>query len=134
MIGMRGFYIHVSNDTFIYGSNWGKLEDEEMSKANGEGNASKRWQGRISISDEELEQLVGLSMEEFLSGHWLRENDENGDGSDSREQLPRGNLYTISDIMEEHESISGRQRAGAGPFIARVVQVYSPLLVNTQLC
>lgn len=126
LIGERGYYLHVSNETTVYGYNWGRLENEASHKEDGEQNAetetkgSKRWQGRISVSNEELELLVGMPFDEFKSGHWYSDNQEI---SEEQEQISRGNLYTISEILEEHEMAGGRQRSGAGPFLGRVVQV-----------
>lgn len=100
----------------MYGCNWGKLEDEppRMDKTDAEAQAHKRWRGRISVSDEELESLVGLPMDQFKRGRWVEGNES---------QLRRGHLYTIAEALEEHQSVGGRQRAGAGPFLARIVQV-----------
>jgi hypothetical protein len=132
LIGTRGYYLHLSNDTCIYGQNWGRLENERRRKAeemehDGEEEEAeeaetghKRWQGRTSVSDEELEQLVGLPMEEFLRG---RRHEGEEEGAGEGEGQPRGNLYTVSEVLEEHESVGGGQRAGAGPFLARIVQV-----------
>jgi hypothetical protein len=137
LIGTRGYYLHVNNDTGIYGRNWGRLENERQglkreldlnepreddqagSEAEEDGNDAdgvrrrghQRWHGRLSVSNEELERLVALSMDEFLN--LGREEAEHG----------RGNLYTIAEVMDAHESMGGGQRAGAGPFLARVVQV-----------
>lgn len=144
LIGTRGYYLHASNDTCLYGRNWGRLEnepkgvrdldlnqgkeDEEEGERKGEGGEGEgeegarrrdqqRWHGRLSISDEELELLVDLPMDEFL-----RVGSQETEAEAEEDEHGRGNLYTIAEVFSEHESMGGGQRAGAGPFIARVVQ------------
>ncbi len=135
LIGTRGYYLHVNNDTCLYGRNWGRLENEpkevrdldlNQGKEDGEEGEEddarrrdqKRWHGRLSISDEELELLVDLPMDEFL-----RVGTQEAEAEAEEDEHGRGNLYTIAEVFSEHESVGGGQRAGAGPFIARVVQV-----------
>jgi hypothetical protein len=144
LIGTRGYYLHVNNDTCLYGRNWGRLEnepkgvrdldlnqgkeDEEEGERKGEGGEGEgeegarrrdqRWHGRLSISDEELELLVDLPMDEFL-----RVGSQETEAEAEEDEHGRGNLYTIAEVFSEHESMGGGQRSGAGPFIARVVQV-----------
>jgi len=113
LISSRGYYVHISNDTCFYGKNWGKLADdsnkeEEREEEEGSRKGRKR---KIAVSNEELELLVGLGMKAFLTGRW---KDRRGE--------KRGHLYTISELIEEHENTGGGIRSAPGPILARVVQ------------